>query len=138
MTIKYRLIVLTALFSLLFNINTTAKPKLTKIYMVGIAASFNDSTLYVTDIQEVDSAWIDSKRGFLWGRDGYSLQLKEHLQSKGITRYTCFVSFAKTRAKAEKKFLKFRKKYTGKVKYDINHIDINSFKFTAIKPQEDQ
>ena len=35
------------------------KPK--TIYVYGFAASFNDSTVYFTDIQQVDSAYIDSK-----------------------------------------------------------------------------
>ena len=41
-----------------------------KVYLYGFAASFNDSTVYFTDIQELDSAVVD-RGGFLYGRDSY-------------------------------------------------------------------
>ena len=47
------------------------KRQLSHIYMFGFSASFNDSTIYFTDIQTVDSAWIDDKTFFLQGREAY-------------------------------------------------------------------
>ena len=47
-----------------------------KVYMFGFAASFNDSTVYFTNVQTVDSAWMDTKTKFLLGRDNYSYQLR--------------------------------------------------------------
>ena len=36
-----------------------------KLYAFGFSASFNDSIVYFTDIQEIDSAWINDKTDFL-------------------------------------------------------------------------
>ena len=43
-------------------------------YMFGFAASFNDSTVFFTDIQQVDSVWVTKKKGFLAGRSNYAYQ----------------------------------------------------------------
>ena len=46
-----------------------AKPlKTNKVYMFGFSASFKDSVVYVTEIQNVQEAWIDTKTKFLLGR----------------------------------------------------------------------
>ena len=54
--------------------------------MFGVATSFNDSTLYITEIQEISGAYIDSKTKFLVERDNYSYQLRDYL--KGIGEQT--------------------------------------------------
>lgn len=55
-----------------------AKPlKTNKVYMFGFSASFKDSVVYVTEIQNVQEAWIDTKTKFLLGRDQYSAQAQE-------------------------------------------------------------
>ena len=62
--------------------NTAAKLKcIPKIYAFGFSASFNDSIVYFTDIQEIDSAWINEKNKFLVSRDNYSYQLKNYLSN---------------------------------------------------------
>lgn len=60
----------------------------------GVAASFNDSIVYFTDIQELDSAWIDDKSDFLLNRSDYSYQLKNYFEQKNILHRTCIVSYA--------------------------------------------
>lgn len=45
------------------------------VYAFGVAASFNDSVVYCTEIQVLDSTALD-KNGFLPKRDLYSYQLK--------------------------------------------------------------
>ena len=52
----------------------------TSIFMFGFCTSFNDSTVYLTDIQQVDSAWIDTKTDFLYSRDNYSFQLRDYMK----------------------------------------------------------
>ena len=47
-----------------------------KAYMFGFAASFNDSIVFFTDIQEVDSVWVMPKKKILAGRSNYSYQLR--------------------------------------------------------------
>lgn len=41
-----------------------ALQKQERLYVYGIATSFNDSTVYITDIQQLDSAWVDAKPTF--------------------------------------------------------------------------
>ena len=49
-----------------------ALQKQERLYVYGVATSFNDSTVYITEIQQLDSAWVDTKTGFLYSRNNYS------------------------------------------------------------------
>ena len=125
--------------AILASVATTASGKgvmTPRIYMFGFAASFTDSTVYFTPVQAVDSVWIDSKTGFLMGRDNYSLQLKNMLANKmQRPNRTCIVMFGKKRKDLENKFLKMQKLYTdkkGKGKYDVRYIMENDFHFQAV------
>ena len=71
---------------------TPGKKKDKDVYMVGVAASFTDSLVYFTDIQLVDSAYLD-KDGLLPERIQYSTQLKQYLEGQGLKRRTCFIYF---------------------------------------------
>ena len=133
---KIRLFLITALamvatFSL-------AGTKCTKLYMYGFAASFNDSTVYLTDIQEVDSAWTDSKTGFLYSRDNYSYQLRDHLKNLGVAHPTCVTVYAKTRKEIEKKYVALKRRYTTKGNYDVKYIASNEFGYYPITPSEEE
>lgn len=58
-----------------------------KVYVFGLAASFNDSLVYITDIFEVDSAYIeDNRTHFLLNRGDYSYQLRNYFRQKGMGR----------------------------------------------------
>jgi hypothetical protein len=107
-----------------------------KMYMFGFAASFNDTIVHFTNVIEVDSVWIESKKKFLIGREQYSNQLRNYLESKEqLPNRTCVVQFAKKKDKAEKKLLKMKHLYTntkrGATGFDVRYID-DSFKFKAI------
>ena len=39
---------------------TAKNVKLPKVYMFGFAASFNDTIVHFTEVQAVDSVWMDS------------------------------------------------------------------------------
>ncbi len=133
---KYLLLSL-ALMLTISVANAIEKP--TKVYAYGFSASFNDSTVYFTDIMEIDSAWTDSKTNFLYARDSYSYQLKNYLQGQGVDSPTCIVSFDKSRKKAEKKLLKLQRKYTDKKKdsYIVKYIATTDFKFTPVSAADD-
>ena len=106
------------------------------IYMFGVSASFKDSVVYFTDIQKVDSVWIDTKSKFLLGRENYSLQLKNYLSEKQNSPYrTCIIMFANDKKGIEKKFVKLREKYIGKKsrnQFDVRYINVNDFRFKCI------
>lgn len=107
-----------------------------KIYAFGFAASFNDSIVYFTDIQEIDSAWINDKNKFLISRSNYSYQLKNYFNSIGLEHRTCLISYALDRKDIEKKYKKMKEKYVKSEKYSIKDLDVKDFHFTAVKPDE--
>ena len=119
------------------------------LYMFGFSASFTDSTIYVTDIQDVQGAWIDSKTKFLLGRDNYSYQLKEYFTEKiQQPNRICMVFFATNKRKIEKAMKKLMKKYVPDTKkkkkkqtwrpYEVNYLTSADFKFEAIDMSEEQ
>lgn len=107
-----------------------------KLYAFGFSASFNDSIVYFTDIQEIDSAWINDKTDFLVSRDNYSYQLKNYFTNIGQEHRTCVISFALKRKDIEKKYKKMKEKYVKAGKFSIKTLGKNDFQFTTIKPDD--
>ena len=116
----------------LASLSTFAENKARTVYMYGFAASFNDSTVYFTEIQQLDSAYVDSKTKFLHSRENYSYQLRDYLGAQGFKNATCITSFAMTRKEAEKKYLKLRKRYLEKGNYNIKYLKEQDFRFQPI------
>ncbi len=117
-------------------LTASAVNKPEKVYMYGFAASFNDSTVYFTSLQEIDSVYIDSKTKFLYSRDNYSYQLRDYLSAHGAENYTCTTVFALNRKAAEKKYAKLHKRYTQGGKYTVKDLSKTDFFFVPIKEQE--
>lgn len=135
---KQIFIILTAVVTL--GLCTTANAKkvvVPKMYIFGMAASFNDTIVHFTNIQEIDSAWIEKKNDFLQTRDLYAYQMRDFLTSqKQMPRRTCIVVANKDRKKLEKKFIKMRKLYTqskdGLQHFDVRYLDDAEFHFKTI------
>lgn len=115
-----------------------ATNKCSRLYMYGLVTSFNDSTVYFTDIQVVDSAWVDKKTGFLYSRDNYSYQLRQYMKEHGVEHPTCVTSYAPKRKDVEKKYAAIKKKYTKKGGYTLKYITLSDFTFEPIKPDESE
>ena len=133
---KSKKIILT-LAAMLMATGACAELRPKTIFVYGFAASFNDSTVYFTDIQQIDSAYIDSKTKFLYSRENYSYQLRDYLDKLGFKNATCTTSFATTRTEAEKKYLALRKKYLEGDKYNINYLKEQDFHYEAISGKMD-
>ena len=114
-----------------------AKPlKTNKVYMFGFSASFKDSVVYVTEMQNVQEAWIDTKTKFLLGRDQYSAQLKNYLTDKlNQPGRVSMVLFELNKKKAEKLYLELMKKYQKG--YDVRYVNNKDFSFEAIDMSPD-
>ena len=69
--------------TLLIAVSMQAKDEMKRIYIFGFASSFNDSIVCFTDVQAVDSAWLNSKNHFLVSREDYSYQLRDYLEGEG-------------------------------------------------------
>ena len=106
-----------------------------KAYMFGFSASFNDSIVYFTTIQEVDSVWFTQKKKLLAGRSNYSNQLRDYCNDKlNQPKRTCIVIGNKSLKKVEKKYEKMKKMYTQnkKATYDVRFISEEDFKFVTV------
>ncbi|MBR7048769.1 MAG: hypothetical protein IKI16_02805 [Prevotella sp.] len=120
------------------SISSMAQDKKTAVYMFGFSASFNDSTVYMTDIQKVEDAWVNTKSGFLVNRDDYSYQLQNYLKQKGEQTPTCVTFYALKQKDIHKKYENLKKKYTDKKKGDffVTYLKSEDFAFTAVTPDE--
>lgn len=113
------------------------------MYMFGFAASFGDTIVYFTDIQHIDSAWVDKKSDFLQSRDIYSAQLRDYLaKTYKLDNRTCVVFYSKNRNKLEKKYVKLRRLYAkgkdGREHFDLRMLEPGEFSFTSIDLTEDE
>ena len=131
-------LVFSLLAMLLQCMPATAKMRCTPVYVFGASASFCDSIVYFTDIQVLDSAWIDEKTEFLVNRWDYSNQLRNHFNQTGHLNRTCIVCFSTKEKDIRKKYDKMRKKFKGTTKkptrYDIRQLDEDEFQFYTVKP----
>lgn len=135
-------IVAAAAFATEAQAKKKAEPRV-KMYMFGFAASFNDTIVHFTDIQALDSVWINTKYKYMLGRENYSSQLRDYLESQRMAHRTCAVFYNQDRQKLEKEYLKMKRIYTtGKKKvkkkdqnsqakshYDIRELTIQDFSF---------
>lgn len=105
------------------------------VYMFGVSASFNDSIVYFTDLQEVGNAYYE-KKVYLGGFKEYSDQMNRHFMSKTGERRTNAAFFKKKRAKAEKTLAKLRKRYanSGVV---MKTVPAAEFSFEGVRPNEE-
>lgn len=121
---------------LILSVTASAKSKyVSKLYVFGFSASFNDSIVYFTDIQELDSVMIDDKNKFLLNRNDYSYQLKNYFESKNILHRTCIICFDLKRKDIDKKYQKMKNKYIKNNNYNIKYIPNEEFHFTPIKSE---
>ena len=104
------------------------------VYAFGVAASFNDTVVYFTDIQILDSVKLD-KGGFLPKRDLYTYQLKNYLEYdlKSLD-YTCMIYFSENKKKLEKEAAKVKSKYKKNKTIVLMPIAPEAFRFK--KPEE--
>lgn len=109
-----------------------------KLYAFGMASSFNDSTVYITDIQEVSGAYVTEKGKKLVNREEYSYQLRDYLKSKGVAYPTCMTSYALEKKDINKKMERIRKKYVEKNngRYIVVNISQDEFHYKGVSPEE--
>lgn len=105
-----------------------------KVYAFGVSTSFNDSTVFFTEIQELDSVWIETKSEFVVGRDDFSGQLRDHLSGKGYPKRTCIFVSSPNLKKVEKKYNKMKQRFVKKGGCDLLLIDRTEFMFKPFTP----
>lgn len=120
-------------------LHAAPKDKNVTAYLFGFAASFNDSIVYITDIQEVATAYVTKKHNHLVDRSEYSYQLRNYLtEQRPGTHPTAVTYFALNRKKAEKKYAKLKRKYTEKAKgrYIVIYVKPEEFKYQTVAREE--
>ena len=136
------------------SLSASAKNEVKTAYIFGFASSFNDSTVYFTDVQKVDSAYFTRKNKFLISRENYSYQLRDYLEQKGAGNRTCIVMFDFNQKKAEKKWNKLYARYIQKPKakkakngqqmndapspYQVKTINSTDFHFSSVQPNDEE
>jgi len=140
--LTYKIFTIACLFLLTVGSVQAKRVCVPKMYMFGFAASFNDTIVHFTDVQAVDSTWIETKNKFLLQRDTYSRQLRSYLSNQGMPHRTCIVLFNKNRSKLEKKYLKMKRLYSpskdGQAHYDVRDLTIGDFTFSSVPLVEEE
>jgi hypothetical protein len=106
-----------------------------KAYMFGFVASFNDSTVYFTDIQEIDSIWVTKKKQYIAGKSNYSYQLRNFFaQQRNLPNRTCVIMGSVKRKDVEKKYAKMKQNYLvkNKGKFDVRYLPESEFRFKVV------
>lgn len=100
-----------------------------RVYMYGVSIDFNDSVVYMTDVQHLDSIIIN-KDASIQNHAYYSMQMKVYLEGTlGETNQTCAVIYSDNKKKLEKRYLKMRKKYQADKNTLLKQIGADSFMF---------
>ena len=139
---KYIFLVLCLLMTAGVSTVEARKQKVPKVYIFGMAAAFTDTIVHFTNIQALDSVWIESKNKFLQEREQYSYQLRDYLREKQqAPNRTCIVFYSQKREKLEKRYQKMLRLY-GKAKDGTQHFDVrfvtdDDFRFTRVNTEED-
>ena len=117
-----------------FSLKGKSSDSAKEVYAFGIAASFNDTVVYYTEIQVLDSVKLN-KAGFLPQREAYTYQLKNYLEyDLKSPNYTCMIYFAENKKKLEKEAVKVKGKYKKSKNMVLQVVKPEAFTFT--KPQE--
>ena len=110
----------------------SAKVERTTVYIFGFSASFTDSVAYITDIQQMDSAYIETKSDFLMDRVVYSDQLQTYLEAvKQMPVPTCAVFFHTKKGKLQEEYEKIRKRYQEDKGVVLRDLPSTEFRFQA-------
>lgn len=128
---KLRLLLGAVLMAAVVSVSAQSKPKMTPVYMFGFSASFADSVAFQTDIQRIDSAWIDSHK-LLVDRSLYTLQLQYYVEGEeGTANTTCAVFFNTSKRKLQKTWNRVRKRYINAEGLRLRQLDTEHFRFHA-------
>lgn len=131
-SLKYMAIALT-LFMASAAVATAGNKKANKtLYVFGVATSFNDSTAYITAIQQLDSVNIAGKTGILAHKQEYSYQLKDYMAKQGVNHSTCVTVNASNRKQIDKLNAKMRLKFAKKDKFIVKDIPQGEFKYERV------
>lgn len=123
-----------ALLGVALAVSAAKKPEVRRVYMFGFAASLIDSTAFQTDIQTIDSAWLEPSHKLLVDRALYSLQLQYHMEGVEKRKNTvCTIFYNTNPRKVQRKWAKVKKRYEKDPALDYKVLPKERFSFKAEK-----
>ena len=106
-------------------------PQMQRVYMFGFGASLTDSIACQTQVQAIDSAWLDAHK-LLVDRSLYSIQMQFHLeQNEGVKNPICTIYFDKNERKLRKLWAKLKRRYESEPQIKLRQLDADRFSFKA-------
>ncbi|MBQ6433599.1 MAG: hypothetical protein IJJ94_06625 [Bacteroidaceae bacterium] len=106
-------------------------PQMQRVYMFGFGASLTDSIACQTQVQAIDSAWLDSHK-LLVDRSLYSIQLQFHLeQNEGVKNPICTIYFDRNERKLRKLWAKLKRRYESEQQLKLREVGLDRFSFKA-------
>ncbi|MEG1579653.1 MAG: hypothetical protein RR386_00105 [Bacteroidaceae bacterium] len=99
------------------------------VYVFGIATSFQDSTMYVTAIQQLDSVTIDKKSKALSGIHQLNKQFSTYLHTISKVEYVEVLYYQEDKKDIEKKYIKICKRFAGDKAYKMITIPTDKFAY---------
>lgn len=130
---RIKKLLLLVLLGVSLGVYAEKKPKMQTVYIFGFSASFTDSLAYLTDVMQLDSAYVTPK-GFLVDRPLYSLQLENHVLEKcNLPNTTNTVFFSAKKKSLVKKWDKIKRLYQAGEHLKLTLLHKSDFHF---QPQE--
>jgi len=104
------------------------------VYVFGVGTNFNDSVIYLTEINDIRALKLQKKTKFLPFRSEFSLQLREYLEGGlGLQNETCCMFYADKRKTLAKRYYKLKKRYLDEGGWRI--VIVGQDKFSFKKPE---
>ncbi|MDR0961194.1 MAG: hypothetical protein LBM62_01340 [Mediterranea sp.] len=132
----FRIFLTLALVLVLSSAFSPAKEKGEKekvVYAFGLAASFNDTVVYMSEPQVLDS--VKLQNGFLPNRPLYSNQMQTYVEYElNKPNYTCMIYFSENKGKLIKEANKIKNRFKKDASTVI--VSLNSDEFSFKKPEE--
>ncbi len=118
------------LFLAVFAGSAQAKGDKDVVYIFGVSMSVTDSTVYFTEIQELEGVKLDKKK--LPHRQYYAYELKDYMSFKeNLSGRTSVIYFSKRRSELEKKEVKIKERLIEREGKNVVYLG-DKFKF--VKP----
>ena len=124
------------------KVKVAKPPKLKSrtVWLCGVAFSETDSVAYVTELQKMDSLYLDSRNNFLADRQMYSQQLNAYLEDSLGCRHMMPAILHSTKPKrAIKRRAKALRRFRGDSSWQLNELAGDEFHFEPerwTKPEE--
>lgn len=124
--------ILFALVALCAALQVSARDRQQSIYMFAYGTSFNDSTIYLSNVEVVKNATLEQKTNFLNNRLSYSNAFKQFLDVKYSGIHTTAVFFNVKREKLEKMYLKIRRNAQKSRTMRLVEVPASDFRFPVL------